>query len=68
MQINMKNEPNDSAELLQKLLVVQLHALGTPQDRIAKIVGRQKLWVNGLLKGVPRQSSNNANDKETKHR
>lgn len=42
------------AELLEKLLVMQMHAMGATQDQIAKTVGRQKLWVNGLLKNVPR--------------
>jgi len=36
------------------MLVFQLYALGVPQDRIAKIVGRQKAWVNDLLKGIPK--------------
>ena len=42
-------------ELLQKLLVLQMFAMGTPQDKIAKVVGRQKLWVNTVLKGIPRK-------------
>ena len=41
-------------ELLSKLLAVQLHSMGATQDHIARIVGKQKLWVNPLLKGVPR--------------
>jgi hypothetical protein len=41
-------------ELLEKLLVMQMHAMGATQDQIAKTVGRQKLWVNRLLKNVPR--------------
>jgi len=64
----MKNESNGTKELLEKLLVIQLHTLGTRQDRIAKIVGRQKLWVNSLLQGVPRQPSDNASKKTTKRR
>lgn len=63
-----KKEPNGVTELLEKLLVVQLYTLGTRQDKIAKIVGRQKLWVNALLKGVPRHPSNHASEKETKRR
>ena len=42
-------------ELLQKLLVLQLYNLGAPQGQIAKVVGRQKLWVNGILKGLPKK-------------
>jgi hypothetical protein len=41
-------------ELLQKLLVLQMFSMSAPQDKIAKVVGRQKLWVNTLLKGIPR--------------
>ena len=42
-------------ELLEKLLAFQLFAMGVRQDRIAKVLGRQKLWVNDLLKGIPRK-------------
>jgi hypothetical protein len=49
-----KNEAERTVELLEKLLVVQLHSMGTTQGVIAKAVGRNKLWVNGLLKNVPR--------------
>jgi len=51
-----KKEDGDRAvELLEKLLVLQMHSMGATQDQIAKTVGRQKLWVNSLLKGVPRE-------------
>jgi transcriptional regulator len=40
-------------DLLEKLLVLQLHRSGVTQDRIAKIVGKQKAWVNALVRGVP---------------
>jgi len=40
-------------ELLQTLIVLQMFALGATQDKIAKVVGRQKLWVNNVLKGLP---------------
>jgi hypothetical protein len=40
-------------ELLQKLIVLQMFALGASQDKIAKVVGKQKLWVNTILKGLP---------------
>ena len=42
-------------ELLEKLLVVQLYSLGATQTQIARVVGRQKAWVNALLKGIPRK-------------
>lgn len=42
-------------ELLEKLLVIQLHALGTRQDHIARLVGRQKAWVNRILKVTPKK-------------
>lgn len=41
-------------ELLQTLIVLQMFALGASQDKIAKVVGRQKLWVNTILKGLSR--------------
>jgi hypothetical protein len=49
-----------TAELLEKLLVFQLYALGARQDRIAKAVGRQKAWVNELLKGLPKGGPSDA--------
>jgi len=44
-----------TTELLEKLLVVQLYSLGATQDYIARVVGRQKLWVNAMLKGIPKR-------------
>jgi hypothetical protein len=44
-----------TTELLERLLVVQLYALGAPQDYIARVVGRQKAWVNAMLKGIPKR-------------
>lgn len=41
-------------DLLEKLLVFQMHNMRMSQDRIAKAVGRKKAWVNNLLKGLPR--------------
>jgi len=41
-------------ELVAKILVMQMHAMGATQDQIARTVGRQKLWVNSLLKQIPR--------------
>jgi hypothetical protein len=49
---------NDAQErmivLLEKALVFQLYALGISQPRIARSVGRQLVWVNSLLKGMPK--------------
>lgn len=45
-------------ELVQILLVLQLFDMGASQDKIAKVVGRQKLWVNGILKGLTRKVAN----------
>ena len=45
-------------ELLEKLVVLQLYNLGAKQDQIAKVVGRQKLWVNSILKGLPKRGNN----------
>jgi hypothetical protein len=41
-------------ELLQPLIVLEMFSLGASQDKIAKVVGRQKLWVNTILKGLTR--------------
>lgn len=40
-------------ELLEKLLVVQLHSMGATQGRIAQIVRKSKTWVNEVLRDVP---------------
>jgi hypothetical protein len=40
-------------ELLQIQIVLQMFALGASQDKIAKVVGRGKLWINTILKGLP---------------
>jgi len=42
-------------ELLQKLLVLQMFSMGATQEKTAKVVGRQKQWVNEILKGIPRK-------------
>jgi plasmid maintenance system antidote protein VapI len=42
-------------ELLQKLLVLQMFSMGATQAKMAKVVGRQKQWVNEILKGIPRK-------------
>jgi hypothetical protein len=55
MPTNKGKENGDRvADLLEKLIVFQLHGLAVPQDRIAKAVGRKKAWVNDLLKGLPK--------------
>ena len=41
-------------ELLQTLIVLEMFSLGATQDKIARVVGRQKLWVNAILKGLAR--------------
>jgi hypothetical protein len=51
--------------LLEKLLVIQLYSMGATQDKIARTVGRQKLWVNAMLKGIPRMGDVNAKAKVT---
>jgi hypothetical protein len=47
-------EEGNTIDLLQKMLVFQLYALGVSQERIPKTVGRQKVWVNDLVKGIPK--------------
>lgn len=49
--------PDKSVELLARLLVFQLYALGASQGRMAKAVGRSKSWVNDLVKGLPKGGS-----------
>jgi transcriptional regulator with XRE-family HTH domain len=42
------------AELLEKLLVLQLNSLGATQSQIARFMGKSKSWVNDLMKGLPK--------------
>lgn len=42
-------------ELIEKLLVIQMYALGARQTEIARMVGKSPNWVNALLKGLPRR-------------
>jgi hypothetical protein len=56
MPKSSRAEDSKVEELLQKLLVLQLFSMGASQDKIAKVVGRQKLWVNTILKGIPKGS------------
>lgn len=63
--------PDRAVDLLEKLLVFQLYALGAPQERIAKAIGRQKAWVNDLVKGLPkggRSDGGQAQGKKAKRR
>lgn len=55
-----------TADFLEKLLVFQLYSLGVPQDRIAKSVGRQKAWVNDLLKSLPKGGKSNGGQAQAK--
>ena len=49
-----RTEEENTIDLLQKMFVFQLYALGVSQERIAKTVGKQRAWVNDLLKGIPK--------------
>lgn len=54
------------ADAIDKLLVFELWALGVPQDRIAKTVGRQTVWINNLLKGIPKGGQYHGRRKKAK--
>lgn len=41
-------------ELLELQIVLDLHARGTNQDVIARVVKKRKAWVNELVQGVPK--------------
>jgi len=43
-----------SVELMAKMVLLQLYALGTPQEAIARVVGKSGTWVTNNLKGVPK--------------
>jgi hypothetical protein len=51
--VAVRTDEDKVEELLQTLIVLQMFALGASQDKISKVVGRGKLWVNTILKGVP---------------
>lgn len=61
-----RGERDRAADLLEKILVFQLYALGVPQDKIARTVGRGKVWVNALLKGIPKGGQSDAGKEEAK--
>lgn len=66
-----RGNPDRAADLLEKLLVFQLYGLGATQDRIARAVGRQKAWVNDLVRGLPkggRSDGGQAKGKKAKKR
>lgn len=71
VQKKTRDNKDLTVELLEKLLVSQLYALGASQGRIAKAVGRSKTWVNDLVKGLPkgdRRDVGQAQDKKAKRR
>ena len=39
---------------MAKMVLLQLYALGTPQEAIARVVGKSGTWVTNNLKGVPK--------------
>jgi hypothetical protein len=39
-------------ELLQTLIVLEMFRLGATQQKIAKVVGKSKGWVNAILKDL----------------
>jgi len=56
-------EPVDRViDLIERLLAIQLHGMGVTQGKIAKTVGKQTVWVNSLLKGLPRARDKSTDD------
>jgi len=55
------DEQDRIVELLEKMLIFQLHALAVPQPRIARIVGKNTSWVNALLKGIRKGGKSDVN-------
>ncbi len=49
-----KPAEGESVELIAKMLLLQLYALGAAQGTIARIVGKSGTWVTDNLKGVPK--------------
>ena len=43
------------SDLLEMTVALHLYALGATQDQIAQTMGKQKLWVNELVRGLPRR-------------
>jgi hypothetical protein len=61
-----KDEKEETLNLLRKMLVFQLNPMGVHQDKIAKIVGKQKAWVNDLLKCIPKGGKNDGGKRKAK--
>ena len=60
----MPRESQDRiADVLEVFLVFYLFSLGVPQDRIAKAISRQKVWVNNLVKGLDKDGDNSVRGK-----
>jgi len=45
---------NRTVELLERIVLLQLHTLGASQDSIARVLGKSKVWVNKSLRGIPK--------------
>jgi len=66
MPMKKPAEQDRTVDLLEKMLVFQLHALGIRQEKIAKTVGRQTAWVNDLVKGIPKGGKSDGNQTKGK--
>jgi hypothetical protein len=51
-----KNEFGREAELLEKLVLLDLYST---QSQIARFMGKSKTWVNDMLKGLPKKAGRN---------
>ena len=45
------------AELLEKLLLVQLHIAGASQTQIARFMGKSNNWVNAQRRLLPKRGT-----------
>jgi hypothetical protein len=63
-----KRVEDRAADLLERMLVLQMYTIGVPEDRIAKAVGRQKAWVNDLVKGIPKGGKSDGGKAQTKRK
>ena len=54
MPKSSKSEAERTLELAEKLLAMKMHSMGATQGQIARAVGKNKTWVNGVVRGVPR--------------
>jgi hypothetical protein len=59
MARNKAEVPQNTEELLNKLLAVTLWQAGATQGVIAARLGKGKAWVNAFLQGVPKRPDNN---------